>query len=80
MGLMHSAVAQAMRDTSCCTEEIIWPTLTGWAMVRCWKTGPHDTHTDDHGAPLCTTDEARLMREQHALTFNAGPDDLRLTP
>jgi hypothetical protein len=50
-----------------CTEEIVWPTLTGWAMVRCWKTGPHDIHTDSNGAPLCTTDEARFMREQHAL-------------
>lgn len=64
---MHPAVAQARRDTGCCTEEIIWPTLTGWMVMECWKTGPHDIHTDSNGHAFCTTDEARFMREQHRL-------------
>lgn len=50
-----------------CTVEVLWPSATGWRLHDCWAVGPHDVHTDSNGAPLCTTDEARFMREQHAL-------------
>jgi hypothetical protein len=50
-----------------CTVEVLWPSPTCWRLQDCWAVGTHDVHTDSNGAPLCTTDEARFMREQYAL-------------